>query len=257
MKNPYDILGVDRNSGPGEIKQAYRKLASQHHPDKGGDKAQFQEIQSAYDILSNPQRRAAHDNPPNPFGNFGSHPGFNFENIFDVFGARFQQQHRRQQAQMTLWVTLMDIAQPGRKTVSVGTHLGTTTVEIEMPVGINDGDSVQYGGIGPNGMDLIITFRIHPNPKWQRQGSNLIVDYELSIWDLILGGDIHVEDILGNRLSLNIPPQTQPRTTFRLRGRGLGQRNGPSGDMLVRVQAVLPENIPQNIIDTIAQTRQQ
>ena len=67
MRNPYDILGVDRNADENTIKRAYRRLASQHHPDKGGSKEQFQEIQSAYDILTNPQRRAQHDNP-NPFG---------------------------------------------------------------------------------------------------------------------------------------------------------------------------------------------
>jgi DnaJ-class molecular chaperone len=265
MTDYYQTLGVDRTATPDDIKRAYRRMASQHHPDKGGDKTRFQEIQAAYETLSDPNKRAAHDNP-NPFGPghsfgagnpFGSPAGFNFESIFDVFGARFHQQQRRQQAHMTLWVTLTDVALAGKKTISVGTHQGNMTVEIEIPAGINDGDSVQYGGIGPGGMDLVITFRIHSNPKWQRQGANLIVDYELSVWDLILGGDTQVEDILGNRLSLNVPPRTQPGTTFRLRGRGLRQRNAPAGDLLIRVQAVLPEPIPQTIIDAIAQTRSQ
>ena len=50
---------------------------------------------------------------------------------------------------------------------------------------------------------------------------------------------------------------TQPRTTFRLRGRGLAQKHGAPGDLFVRVQATLPADIPQNIIDAIAQTRTQ
>jgi len=261
MTDHYQTLGVDRNATPDDIKRAYRRMASQHHPDKGGDKNKFQEIQAAYETLSDPQRRAQHDNP-SPFGAgspFGTHSGFDFENIFSVFGARFNQPHQRmqQQARMSLWVTLQDVAMGGKKTISVGTHQGTMTVEIEMPQGINDGDSVQYAKIGPNGMDLIITFRIHPNPRWLRQGLNLMVDYELSIWDLILGGDTQVEDILGNKLSLSVPARTQPGTTFRLRGRGLGQRSGNPGDLLVRVQATIPPDIPQTIIDAITQSRQQ
>ena len=262
MSDYYNTLGVPKSATPDEIKRAYRKLASQHHPDKdGGDKHKFQEIQRAYDTLSDPNKRAAHDNPQahNPFGNFGPQTGFDFENIFSVFGARFQQpqQQRTQLARMTLWITLQDVAQGGRKTISVGTHQGTITVEIEIPSGIDDGDSVQYAGIGPGGMDLVIMFKIHPNPKWTRQGPNLIMDYELTMWDLILGGETTVRDILGNQLSLTIPPMTQPRTTFRLRGRGLVQKHGTPGDLFVRVQAVLPTEIPQNIIDAITQSRTQ
>jgi DnaJ-class molecular chaperone len=269
MTDYYQTLGVNRNATPDDIKRAYRRMASQHHPDKGGDKTRFQEIQAAYETLSDPQRRAQHDNPSpfgpggpggagGPFGPFGPQAGFNFESIFDVFGARFHQAPpRRQQAHMTLWVTLIDVAQGGKKPISVGTHQGTMAVEIDMPLGINDGDSVQYGGIGPGGMDLVITFRIHPSPKWQRQGANLLMDYELSVWDLILGGETLITDILENQLSLTIPAKTQPRTVFKLRGRGLRQRNGPVGDLLVRVQARLPDDISPDIMAAIAQTRQQ
>ena len=76
MTNHYNTLGVDRNSSPDEIKKAYRKLASQHHPDKGGDTATFQNIQTAYDILSDPQKRQHYDNPqPQGFGGFSGSPG--------------------------------------------------------------------------------------------------------------------------------------------------------------------------------------
>jgi DnaJ-class molecular chaperone len=262
MQNPYQTLGVDRNATADEIKRAYRKLASQHHPDKGGDKAKFQDIQVAYDILTNPQRRAAHDNP-SPFGpsGFSFRPGdggFDFDSIFNAFGARFQhpQQRMQQQARMTLWVTLQDVAQATKRTVSVGIHQGTQVIEIEIPAGINDGDTVQYSGI-LSGMDLLITFRIHPNPKWSRQGPHLTTEHEISIWDLILGSDIQVKDVLGNTLSLNIPAKTQPGTIFRLKERGLKQRSGPTGDLLVRIQATIPNNIPESIITAIVQNRNQ
>ena len=261
MTDYYQTLGVDRNAAPDAIKKAYRKLASQHHPDKGGDKAKFQEIQSAYDTLSDPQKRALHDNPRPQFNNMNmGGQGFDFQTIFDVFGARFQHpghQRMQQQARMSLWITLPDVAVAGKKTISVGTQQGTMTVEIEIPVGINDGDTVQYSGIGPNGMDLLITFRIHPSPQWERHGFNLITEHVINIWDLIVGAEIQLRDILGNTLSLTVPPGTQPGTTFRLRGRGLAQRGGEFGDLLVRVQATIPKDIPKNIIDAIQQSRGQ
>jgi DnaJ-class molecular chaperone len=261
MNNPYQTLGVDRNASADEIKRAYRKLASQHHPDKGGDKTRFQEIQSAYDTLADPARRQAFDNPRQQFQNFGfpSNGAFDFQTVFDIFGTRFQQPHqqRTQQARMSLWVTLKDVAEGGRRTVSVGSQQGTVTVEIEIPLGIDDGDTVQYPKTGPMGMDLLITFRIHPNPRWERQGPNLTTEQAISIWDLVLGAEITVTDILGTTLSLNIPPRTQPGTVFRLRERGLRQRNSTTGDMFVRVQARIPDHIPTTIIDAIEQARDQ
>ena len=265
MTNHYQTLGVDQNATPDQIKRAYRRLASQHHPDReGGDKNKFQEIEQAYRTLSDPQLKARHDNP-SPFGSgVGqgmNNQSFNFESIFDIFGARFQQPHqqqrRAQHAVMTLWITLRDVAQGGNRSISVGTHQGTTTVEITIPSGINDGDSVQYSGIGPGGIDLVITYRIHPDPKWARQGSTLQTEHTVSIWDLIIGCEVPVKDILGNNLSLTVPAGTQPGTTLRLRGRGLTPRGGESGDLLVKIQAQIPTNIPQELLDHIIQIRNQ
>lgn len=251
MTDHYQTLGVDRNANPNEIKRAYRKLASQHHPDKGGDKTKFQEIEKAYRTLSDPVARTQYDNPQPAF----NHPGgqnFNFESIFDIFGARFQhpQQHRQQQrAMMTLWITLRDAVIGGRKTVNVGTHLGTQTVEIEVPVGIEDGSNVQYAGIGPGGMDLIVTYRIHQDPKWTRQGLTLQTKHTVSIWDLVLGCEIEFRDIVGNNLSLTVPAKTQPGTILRLRGRGIGI----NGDLLVQIQAQIPDDIPDDLLAHITQ----
>jgi len=262
MIDYYQTLGVERNATADDIKRAYRRLASQHHPDKGGDTKKFQEIQAAYDALSNPQQRAAYDNP-NPFGgagfSFTTGGPFDFESIFNAFGTQFRNPHQRMQqhARMSLWITLEDVARGGAKTVSVGSSHGTVTVEIEIPVGIDDGDSVQYPKIGPMGMDLIVTFRIHPNARWIRQGPNLTTEQAVTVWDLILGAEIPVRDVLGNTLNITIPPRTQPGTTFRLQGRGLRQRSGGSGDLFVRVQARIPDHIPVELIEAIEQTRNQ
>jgi curved DNA-binding protein len=263
MTDYYKTLGVDRNATPDTIKKAYRQKASLYHPDKeGGSKVKFQEVEEAYRTLCDPTKRQQYDNP-SPFGQqgfsgFGRHDTpFDMDAIFNMFGARFQnsgpQMHRR--AQMQLWVTLEDVARGGPRTISVGTQQGTHAVEIEIPQGINDGDSVQYAGIGPGGMDLIITFRIHPNPKWARHGQNLITDQSVSIWDLILGCELTIKDILGNNLMLTVAPNTQPGAVLRLRGRGLTDRNTTAGDLLVRIQAQLPDVIDPELLALIEKNR--
>jgi len=246
MQNPYQTLGVDRNATPDEIKRAYRRLASQHHPDKGGDTSRFQEIQSAYEALTNPRPQAQQHGSP-----FGT-GGFDFDHIFNMFGARFQQPHQRmQQARMSLWITLTDSAQGGRRTVSIGSNNGTVAADIEIPQGIDDGDSVQYPGIGPGGMDLIVTFRVHPDPRFQRQGLNLTMERTVDIWNLILGTEIEIQDILKNTLVVSVPAGTQPGTLIRLRGRGLLARSGQVGDLLVRIQTSVPKDIPNDLLELI------
>ena len=85
----YELLGVQPNATPIEIKKAYRKLAMKHHPDKVGDVEQFKKIQTAYDTLSDPEKKQQYDNP-NPFENFrGGDPFAGQGNPFaDIFGTR-------------------------------------------------------------------------------------------------------------------------------------------------------------------------
>lgn len=259
MTDHYATLGVAKTATQDEIKRAFRRLASQHHPDKGGDTARFQEIQAAYDVLGDAEKRAAYDNP------VSQHQGFNFQNfgnINDIFGQmfggggfqHFGQHPRRGHVRVTLWIGLYDVATGGSRTVSLGTAQGASTVEINVPQGINDGDNVQYAGIGPGGADLVVTFRIKPDNIWQRQGLNLVQDQRISIWDLVLGGTLQVSDILNNQLQITIPPGTQPGTLLRARGRGI-PANGQQGDMFVRVHAVLPTNIAPEIKQAIQNHR--
>jgi DnaJ-class molecular chaperone len=253
MADYYSTLGIKRDASQDEIKRAYRKLASQHHPDKGGDTARFQEIQTAYDTLSDPQKRAMHDNPMSGGFGRGNGPQFDFNTIFDMFGARFGQAHTqpRSHARMSLWIGLADLVSGGSKLVSVGTQSGTQTIEIEIPKGIEDGDTVQYQGLAPGGQDLVITFRIQPNSQWQKNGNNLGTEVAASFWELICGGKVLITDLKGSQLEITIPPRTQPGTILRMRGRGLPNRLGQSGDMLVKVNGKMPTAISPELITAI------
>jgi DnaJ-class molecular chaperone len=152
---------------------------------------------------------------------------------------------------MSLWISLLDVATGGRRSVSLGTQQGVSTVEIEIPLGINDGDNVQYEGIGPGGADLVVQFRINPDARWQRDALNLTTDIKVSIWDLILGSEVTIQTITGKTLTATISPKCQPGTTLRLKGQGLQDRQGSVGDIFLRVQAQIPENIPPELIQAI------
>lgn len=91
MKDYYDVLGVSKNASSEEIKKAYRKLAHQHHPDKGGDEKKFKEVNEAYQVLGNPQKRSQYDQFGRTFESggfqgqgqegFGGFSGFDFRNF--------------------------------------------------------------------------------------------------------------------------------------------------------------------------------
>ena len=84
--DPYKILNVSKDATDAEIKKSYRKLAGQHHPDKGGDEEKFKLINEAYTKISNPNKRKQHDNSSQQFSGHGDFFG-NFNNIFqDIFG---------------------------------------------------------------------------------------------------------------------------------------------------------------------------
>jgi DnaJ-class molecular chaperone len=263
MLDHYATLGVSRTASQDEIKRAFRKLASQHHPDKGGDTAKFQAIQAAYDTLGDTVKRAAYDNP-SPFGpghsggwqQAGGNP-FNFDNIFNVFGAQFRPTQSTPQSRMTLWINLYDVATGGSRIISVGTQQGTQEIEINLPTGISDGDNVQYKGLGPNGSDLIVHFRIRPETKWLRQESNLITEITVNMWILVVGGVANMADIRNNKLELTIPPKTQPGTMLRVRGRGLMSRSGENGDMLVKLNPRIPPQISNELMAAIAKEVEQ
>ena len=256
MTDHYATLGVPRTATADEIKRAFRKLASQHHPDKGGDTAKFQAIQAAYDTLGDAAKRAAYDNPAPQFSGFAGGAQFNnIHDIFSMFGQGFPGQQRRNHVRMSLWITLRDVATGGRRPVSISTGQGQSTVEIEIPLGLNDGDSIQYSGLAPGGQDLVITFRIQPDAVWQRNALNLATEQTVSIWDLILGGDLVVRSITGESLTVTIPVNTQPGTVLRLRAQGLRDQQGRRGDIHVKLAARIPQPVPPELVAAIQQHR--
>lgn len=237
--DPYQILGVSEKASDAEIKKAYKKLSMKHHPDKGGDDTKFQEISTAYNKIKNAKARQEYQHQNSGFG--GIH--INTGDVNDMFGQMFR--NRRASVQTVLVVTIKELALNSKKLIQL--HNGVTA-EIDIPPTIKDGESIKYPQ--SNGLDLIVTFRVQPDPLWHRDGLNLTMTINVDFWDLIIGTKTSVYDIYNQQLNISIPPKSVPNTKLRLKGHGLKSPHN-TGDMFIQLQARLPDDIPESIINEI------
>ena len=263
MSDHYQTLGVARNASPDDIKKAYRRLAGIHHPDKGGDTAQFQQIQQAYETLSDPQKKQQYDNP-NPFGGMqgGFHQGFpgGFEfhmngfDMGDIFGHVFggQRGFRQQPSyRTTVWITLEQAYNGGEQVMQMQGPTGTQTIKVQIPRGVENGSNLRYENIIPNSI-LLVEFRIHPHGKYERDGVHLYSTQEIDILDLIIGTTFKFTTLSGKDLDVKVPEKTQPGSKLRLAGEGMPVHNG-YGDQIILLKPVISDIIDTRIIDAIKQ----
>ncbi len=282
-KDYYEILGIQKNATADQIKQAYRKLAREHHPDmvKDGDKPQaekrFKEINEAYQVLNDPQKRSMYDqyghagqgfaganqgswgpfsysytqggNGANQYGDFD--PFDVFEEFFGFRGFGGQRAPRRgKNLHYEMRIEFSESVHGVEKEVNIDS--GPLTIKI--PQGINDGTELRFAGrgmAGPNGApagDLYITIRVLTPKEFRRVGSNLGVIAELEFTQLVLGDvvEIPVIDVKDPRglgkTNLKIPAGTQPGTQFRIRDKGMPNGRG-QGDVIVQVFVRIPQKV--------------
>ena len=258
----YTTLGVAKNATPDEIKKAYRRLASQHHPDKGGDTTKFQQIQSAYDTLSDPQKRQQYDNPQPQFNQNGFH--FNFGNNMDDFFGAFglhdilkQQanQKRNQLLRTRVEVSLMDSYNGSTKTLNIQTQNGNHVLNINIPKGIQTGQQIKYENVIPNAT-IIIEFIVMPDLRFERNQNDLYSNYQISVLDLILGTKFDFHTIGGKTVEVLVKPMTQPYMQLKLNGCGMPILNTNSyGDQIILIKPYIPANIDSEVLEVLTKHR--
>ncbi len=286
-KNYYTILGISKTASPEDIKKAYKKLAKEHHPDMVSDvdktqaEKRFKEINEAYQILSDPQKRQMYDqygSAGNGFGGQGGTQGFHqngpfsytysssgqspFGNVdpFDVFedffgfrgfsGSRAPRKGKNLNYEMR--IDFEDAVHGAERTIN--TEAGK--VQVKIPQGIRSGTEMKFAGRGmpgPNGVpsgDLFLTFNVSTPPEFQRGGDNLGTLVEIDFVLAILGGTVEVPVVdLSSRTGvgkaqLRIPQGTQSNTQFRLRGKGMPKlRSSGRGDVIVEVRVKIPQRL--------------
>ncbi len=274
-KDYYNILGVSRSATESEIKQAYRKLARQHHPDVNpGDKSaeeRFKQINEAYEVLSDREKRQKYDkygdqwqyadqfeqarqqsgwsfSPGGGRVYFGEEEfGSIFDDLLRGFGARAgrPQPRRGRDLEFPLEVTLEEAYSGTTRTLSMA---GGKRLEVKIPPGVKDGSRVRISGKGAEGYggvkgDLFLVTSVRPHRLFRRRGDDLYVDVSVPLVTAVLGGEVKVTTPKG-KLSLKIPPETQNGRSFRLKGQGMPHLgNSSKGDLLARVKVVLPTKL--------------
>lgn len=263
MTDHYSTLGVNKNATPDEIKKAYRKLAMQHHPDRGGNENKFKEIQDAYATLSDPNKRAQYDNPP-PAGNsqFGGWSNFGgvppgFEDLFAQFGGNpfgFQQRPPQKNKNLNIQTTIsLEDAYNGKDLIaSIMLPSGKEQiVEVKIPKGVQSGTTLRLAGMGddshsnlPRG-DIHLTVNVTPHPTFQRQGDDLIMNIEIDAIKAILGTTHIIETMSNKKLELKINPGTQYGQILSANGYGMPNMRDPRfvGRLLINVLIKIPTDL--------------
>lgn len=266
--NYYSILGIDKSASQEDIKKAYRRLASQHHPDKGGDTSMFQKIEEAYRILSDPQKKQEYDNPAPQFNSFN----FNFgPDIFgmhgmdnDIFSHIFGQRagnpfaHQRNHKQLfrtQVSITLEDAYFGKTQLLKIQTPTDQKVINIDIPKGVSENSQLKYDNILDNAV-LIVEFRIQPNLKFERRQHDLYCNQPISVLDLITGTVIKVKTISGKEFDVTVPPKTQPHMQLKVPGQGMPiQNTGQYGDQIICLKPFIPDMIDNEITQSILRSK--
>jgi len=265
--NLYDILGVTKDASADVIRKTYRKLARKHHPDVNpGDKAaeaQFKRVSSAYEVLSDPKKRAAYDE----FGDASLQGGFDAVKAREY--SRWQQARQQQSQEFDEGPAEFDFADlfgrargPARggdmhasmqmdlQQAIAGTEVSLDvpshgTVRVRIPPGADNGSVIRIPGKGaPGGRggppgDLVIEIEVKAHPRVRREGLDLHMDLPVTLDEAYNGASIEVPTFEG-KVVVKIPPGSQNGAKLRLRGKGIGRKDA-RGDFLIALDVRMPD----------------
>jgi curved DNA-binding protein len=255
MSNHYSILGVSNTASQDQIKQAYRKLAKQHHPDTGGDETKFKEVNAAYQTLKDENKRQEYDQPAQKMN---INPT-DFEDMFSSFFNQNNLHRRNKDIKIAVTITLEEVA-TGKEIIAKyiladGQH---ATATIKIHAGAENGEAIRYKGLGDNAAsqiprgDLLVFINVLQHKQFDRDKNHLYTTYDISVIDLILGRKINVQTLLGHNIAVNIPKGTQPGTIMSVTGHGLpNPRSGINGNFHIVLKGKVPTLLDDNILTRI------
>jgi len=255
-KDFYKILGVSKTASADDIKKSYRKLAVEFHPDKNKSKEaeeKFKEINEAYEVLSNPQKRQNYDQfgsaggaGGNPFGSGGpfrysystggSSQGFDFggNDPFDIFEQFFggASPFGSRKPAYSLAIDFMEAISGVTKKID----LNGKNRDIKIPAGINSGQRIRFD-------DFDIVVDVKPHDVFERRGYDVISEEKISFITAILGGIKEVRGLDGE-IKLKIPEGTQSDTIIRIKNKGVKEVNGAGrGSHFVKIKVEIPKKV--------------
>ena len=280
----YKTLGVSRGASSKEIQKAYRDLARKYHPDMNpGDnsaKSKFQEVQQAYDVLSDDQKRGQYDQfgagfeqmgGGNPFGVGGVDlesifggmgGGGGFEQFFGGFGGgRGPRPRQGQDREASQEIPFATAVKGGEFNITVMTPDGVRKpLNVKVPAGIKQGKKIKVSGYGQPGQgggppgDLIIQIHICDHPNYTRSGRDLELEVPITLAEALTGTTIEIPTPY-SKIDLKIPPGIQSGKKIRVPKHGVSHKSG-RGNLYVTIQIQLPDSIPESIIGQISDLNQ-
>lgn len=275
MQDHYSILGVSPTATPDEIKKAYRKLANQHHPDKGGDQAKFKDISVAYDTLSDGQKRAEYDQmrmggpqvrfQSGDFQDFADIFGGSFDPFghrsnpfFDVFG-RHPNQRRNRDLNIQCQISLLDSFLGKQLEANYKLPSGKQqTVVINVPAGISHGETIRYQGLGDDSIpnaprgSLNVTIIVLPDPNFRRQGDDLYTTVNINPIEAMIGCRKRVKYITGEEKEIDIRAGVETGIEYASQGFGFSNpRTGSKGRFVIAVNIRTPAISDNDIIQKL------
>ncbi len=261
----YATLGLKRGASEEEIKKAYRQMAMKHHPDRGGDEKKFKEISQAYEALSDPEKRRIVDMGGDPnaqpgMGGFNQGPfefHFGSGDLNDLFGnfgfGGFGRRPMRKNKSVNISINidLEDVLQGKEVNAEINLPSGRNKlINIVIPPGIENGQQIRYEGMGDNSIpemrpgDLIVNIFVQKHHTFEREGTSLICEKEISVWDAMLGTEVEIKTLDKKTLNINIPKGMQPETVLSCRGEGLPNvRTRQRGNLLIKIKVRVPKNL--------------
>src|ERR1700723_3142578 len=258
-KDYYEVLGVARGADAEAVKRAYRKLARKYHPDVSKEKnaeAKFKEVQEAYEVLRDAEKRAAYDQlgrdfrngqqfrpPPDWSQRFGQPGGQRFSEVngfSDFFSSLFGGSqfgaggsgHADSDAGH-LDVSVEEAFGGTKRRVALNENGRLRQVDVQIPAGVTEGQSLRIPGVGGR-TSLIFRIRLRPHHLYDVVGKDVQIELPLDPWEAALGAKVAVPT-LGGTVELTVPAGAQSGQKLRLRARGL-----PGGDQIVIIKLVTP-----------------
>ena len=275
----YKALGIEKGTSAEDIKKAFRKLAVKYHPDRNPDNKaaedKFKEINEAYAVLSDPEKKQQYDT----YGSSGFHKQYSREDIFrgfdfgnaykdmgggvggddDIFSRLFGRGGGRggfrsvpqkgADHEMELTVSFRDAAQGAEKQIAFRRNGQREELKVRIPAGVDNGSKIRISGKGAQGEaggpagDLFLIILVMPDPVFTRDGGDLFVERSISFSAACLGVSLDVPTLEDSK-RIKVPAGIQPGTKIRLKGCGIKTLgSNAKGDLFVKIGVHIPETL--------------